>query len=122
MLGWLSSDAHKFSALYARAREFAIPLLEDRALSVALNPQPGIIKVRRQVLDKNGDIVEVEEERTQDAVERSKLALSAYQWVLSWRAPKKHGKQAQPGDDGNDALKQLLNQFKARSEELEDND
>ena len=82
--------------MYAQAREAAIPLLEDRAMSIAINPQPGYVKVRRQVLDKDGSVVEVEEIREQDAVERSRLALSAYQWVLGWRAPKKHGKQADP--------------------------
>ena len=122
MLGWLRSESHPFSSLYAQAREAAIPLLEDRAMSVALNPQQGVIRVEREVLDKNGVKVKVVEERVQDAVERSKLALSAYQWVLSWRAPKKHGKAAQPGDDGNDALKQLLGQFRARSEELDGDD
>jgi hypothetical protein len=120
MLRWLAKEEHPFSITYARARSMVVPLYEDRALAAVLNPLTGKVHTKRQVLDRDGKVVEVEETRESDNVARSALVLSGYQWALGWMVPKKHGKQAQPSDDSNDALKQLLGQFQQRSKEIED--
>ena len=96
LLGWMADANHTFSKTFLRAREQVVPLYEDRAMSLALDALPGVIKTRRQALDKFGGVVDLEEERTSDAVERAKLGLIAYQWALGWMLPKKHGKQADP--------------------------
>lgn len=118
LLTWLGEESHAFAKTFLRARELVIPLYEDRALSLALTPQSGVVTTRRGVLTKDGDIVEVTETRKSDAVERSKLALSAYQWALGWLAPKKHGPKPIFAED-NTALKDLLGAFRERSKNIE---
>jgi hypothetical protein len=114
ILGWLADENHKLSSTYTRARKMVIPLYEDRALDIALNPKCGIIKVKRQALTKDGDVVDLEETREVDNVERAKLALGAYQWALGWMVPKKHGKQAtQDENKPNEQLEALFQSLKA---------
>jgi hypothetical protein len=118
LLSWLADLNHAFAKSFSRARELVIPLYEDRALSLALYSQTGVVKTRRQVVTKDGDIVEVEETREGDAVERAKLGLSAYQWALSWMLPKKHGKQADPeAGKPNAQLTALFDSLKAGPKE-----
>ena len=119
LLRWLGDESHRLSRTYARARELVIPLYEDRALALSLTPQSGVVRTRRQTVTKDGDIVDLNEERESDAVERSKLALSAYQWALGWMAPKKHGPKPIQLED-NDALKDLLGAFRQRSKQIEE--
>jgi hypothetical protein len=113
MLRWLSDDEHKFTTTYTRARKMVVPLYEDRALKAALSPVDGVVKIRRQVLNKFGTTVDIEEERVGDAVERGKLMLAGYQWALGWLVPKKHGRNAQPVDTGpNTQLQALFDSLK----------
>ena len=119
ILGWLADETHKLNSTYTRARKMVIPLYEDRAMDIARNPQSGIIKVKRQALTKDGDIVDLEETREADNVERAKLALGAYQWALGWLVPKKHGKQAtQDADKPNEQLESLFASLKAGPKDL----
>jgi hypothetical protein len=114
ILGWLADATHKLNTTYTRARNMVIPLYEDRALDIALNPKCGTIKVKRQALTKDGKIVDLEETREGDNVERAKLAFGAYQWALGWMVPKKHGKQAtQDADKPNEQLEALFQSLKA---------
>ena len=114
ILGWLADETHKLSSTYTRARKMVIPLYEDRALDIALNPKVGVIKTKRQVLDKSGNVVDTTEIREGDNVERAKLALGAYQWALGWMVPKKHGRAAmQQEDKPNEQLNALFESLKA---------
>lgn len=114
MLGWLSDKRHKFSETFTRARSIVVPLYEDRALDIALNPASGIIKITRQALTRDGDVVTLTETQDRDAVERAKLALSAYQWALGWMVPKKHGKLPDLGDQKkNEQLEALFASLKS---------
>lgn len=91
-----------------------VPLYEDRALSLALNSKPGIIRTTRTGTDVKGNPIDSEEIREVDAVERSKLGLIAYQWALGWMVPKKHGRQADPSaNQPNDQLKALFDSLKS---------
>ena len=114
LLGWLAKSTHRLNSTYARARQLVIPLYEDRALELALNTTPGVVKTKRQALTKDGEVVTLEEERTDDAVERARLGLSAYQWVLGWMVPKKHGKQPDVNPNGkNEQLESLFAALKS---------
>ena len=114
ILGWLADETHKLNSTYTRARKMVIPLYEDRALDIALNPKLGIVKVKRQALTKDGEVVDLEETRESDNVERAKLALGAYQWALGWMVPKKHGRAAMQADDKpNEQLESLFQSLKA---------
>ena len=114
LLEWLADETHQFSRTFSRARQLVIPLYEDRARDLALNPSIGVTKTTRQVLNKNGDIVTVKETREADSVERAKLGMSAYQWALGWMLPKKHGRQADPtANQPNDQLKALFDSLKS---------
>lgn len=114
MLTWLADETHKFNSTYARARKLVIPLYEDRALDLALNPKIGVVRTKRQALTKDGEVVTLEEERTDDAVERARLGVQAYQWALGWMVPRKHGKQPDVNLNGkNEQLEALFQSLKA---------
>jgi hypothetical protein len=114
MLTWLADETHKFNSTYTRARKLVIPLYEDRALDLALNPKIGVVKTKRQALTKDGEVVTLEEERTDDAVERARLGVQAYQWALGWMVPKKHGKQPDVNPNGkNEQLESLFAALKS---------
>ena len=117
MLRWLSNETHKFSLTYARARAMVVPLYEDRALAAVLNPLTGKVCTKRQVLDRDGKIVEVEETRESDNVARSALVFGGYQWVLGWMLPKKHGQK--PDDGGTKKNTQLEALFQSLKTEAE---
>ena len=113
MLRWLSDPKHKFNVTYTRSRESVIPLYEDRALAAATGAVQGVVKTKKQVLDRFGNIVDVEEERIGDNVERAKLMLSGYTWALGWLSPRRHGHNASP-DAGrpNEQLQALFDSLK----------
>jgi hypothetical protein len=92
VLRWLTDDQHPFYKLYYEAKKMLVPLYEERAQTVAATPLAGTIRTKRQILDRDGDVVDVEEERVSDNVERSKLIVATLQWSLSHLAPKKHGR------------------------------
>jgi hypothetical protein len=117
MLRWLANETHPFTITYARARAMVVPLYEDRALAAVLNPLTGKVHTKRQVLNRDGDVVEVEEMRESDNVARSALVFSGYQWALGWMVPKKHGQK--PDDGGtkkNEQLEALFQSLKIEAE------
>ena len=117
MLRWLAKEEHPFNIMYTRARAMVVPLYEDRALAAVLNPLTGKVRTKRQVLDRDGKVVEVEETRESDNVARSALVLSGYQWVLGWMQPKKHGaKPDEGGNKRNDQLEALFQSLKIEAE------
>ena len=117
MLRWLANETHKFNLTYTRARAMVVPLYEDRALAAVLNPLTGKVCTKRQVLDRDGKIVEVEETRESDNVARSALVFGGYQWVLGWMLPKKHGQK--PDDGGTKKNTQLEALFQSLKTEAE---
>jgi hypothetical protein len=117
MLRWLAKEEHPFTITYTRARAMVVPLYEDRALAAALNPLIGKVRTKREVLDRDGNVVEVEEERESDNVARSALVLGGYQWALGWMVPKKHG--AKPDEGSNKKNEQLEALFQSLKTEVE---
>jgi hypothetical protein len=114
LLAWLADETSRFALTYTRARKLVVPLYENRAMDVALNPTAGLVKIKKQVVTKGGGIVTVREEQSRDAVERAKLAMSAYQWALGWMVPKKHGKLPDLGDQKkNEQLEALFQSLKS---------
>jgi hypothetical protein len=91
MLSWLTDDTHVFSTLYARARQAATTLYEEEIQRIGTTPQRGRIRVEKQQLTKDGDLVDTVETRYIDNVERSKLAVATLQWTLGHLKPRKHG-------------------------------
>jgi hypothetical protein len=114
LLSWIDDETHPMSKIYTRAKKMLIPLFEERAHTVALEERPFVIKIKKQVLTKEGDVVTLEEERTVDNTERSRLAAGSFQWTLGHMLPKKHGRVPTP-DTGkpNEQLEGLINALKA---------
>lgn len=114
MLVWLGDEAHPFSKCRARGKELLVPLYEEMAQGIAMNSNLGKIVTEKQVLTKDGDVVDVKETRYVDNVERSKLALQGIQWTLSHLKPKKHGRNPDLTTGGaNEQLKGLFDALKA---------
>lgn len=114
MLRWLSDAEHNFSLLYTRARQCLVPLYEEDIQAIGLSSNVGKIVTQRQMLTKDGDVVDTEEVRTADNVERSKLAVATLQWTLGHLKPKKHGRN--PDLDAtkpNEQLEGLFNALKS---------
>jgi hypothetical protein len=114
MLKWLADPAHPFTVTRARAKEMLVSLYEELGQKIAVNANPLLLKTRRQVLTKDGDVVWVEEEKEIDNVARSALALQGLQWTLSHLSPKKHGRTPDPGaNQPNEQLEGLFAALKA---------
>jgi terminase small subunit-like protein len=115
---WLR-DHPELDKLYVRARELHTDLQADELEDIALTPMPGVITTVRSGTNADGTTFDSEEVKTVDMVERMKVRVAVRQWRLSKLRPKKYGVQPDsPG--GNDALDELLGQFRARSKEIED--
>jgi len=114
---WLEIAPH-ISRMYSRAREAQADIQAEELRDTAANPRLGEIITRRTGTGPKGEVIDVEEVRTADNVERAKLMVSTQQWLLAKLRPKKYG--VQPLEiEGNDALKDLLGAFRKRSEELD---
>jgi hypothetical protein len=111
---WLR-DHSEFEKLYARSRDIQYDLQAERLKQLARTPLIGTIKVTRTG-GKDGGSTEV---REHDNVDRTRLIIDTDKWILSKMRPKKYGLQPFEAD-GNDALQELLGQFRARSKEIED--
>lgn len=118
LLHWRATKDHPFGATYLKAKEQMEPFLEELVTKISMNPMRGVTKVRKQVLDKDGNIVTLEEERESDAVERSRLAADALRWNLAILRPKRYGRQPEQPAEGNESLKELLGAMRARNEAL----
>jgi hypothetical protein len=111
---WLK-DQPILAKLYNHAREVNFDLRAQELEHWAATPRPGEIVTERSG-GKDGDTIEV---RRVDNVERTKLMVETRKWILSKERPKKYG--LQPIEiDGNDALQELLAQFRNRSKEIEE--
>lgn len=114
MLTWLGESTHPFSEIRARGKELLVPFYEEMAHSIAMNSVQGVVKIRRQVVTRDGDIVWTSERRVSDNTERAKLALQGIQWTLGHLKPKKHGRNPdQSAGTANEQLKGLFDALKA---------
>ena len=104
-----------FARSYARARELQADLQAEELRELARKPLLGEIIVKRTG-GKDGNTTEI---RTHDNVERARLIVDTDKWLLSKSRPKKYGAQPFEAEDSNDALQELLNQFRSRSQEIE---
>jgi hypothetical protein len=86
-----------------RAKQSLVPLYEEMAQRIAMSPNLGEIKTEKQVVTKDGDIVDTVETRYVDNVERSKLAVATMQWTLGHLKPKKHGRSPDVSDGAANA-------------------
>jgi hypothetical protein len=111
---WLKTQPI-LAKLYAHAREVNFDLRAQELEHWAATPRPGEIVTERSG-GKDGDTVEV---RRVDNVERTKLMVETRKWILSKERPKKFGLQPIDVEDGS-PLQDLLNQFRARSKEIEE--
>ena len=118
ILGWIGDKDHPLSEIYPRAKALLIPLFEERMALSAIDPERFVIVTRRQVLNRDGDVVNVVEEKEVDNVQRSALKMEAYKWTLGHLQPKKHGKQSQPdADKPNEQLEALYQSLRAGPKE-----
>lgn len=114
VLKWITDENHPFHKLYYEAKKLLVPLYEERALVVAGMSLEGTVKTKKQVVTRDGDVVDTEEERTFDNVERSKLMVGVLQWSLAHLSPKKHGRNPDPGTGSpNEQLKGLFDALRA---------
>jgi hypothetical protein len=114
MLTWLTEDTHPFSKTYARGKQAVVAMFEEDIQTIALTSNDYSIKTFKQTVTKDGDVVDFEEERVVDNVERSKLAVATMQWTLSHLKPKKHGRSPEQTSNGpNEQLKGLFESLKA---------
>jgi Bacteriophage Sf6, terminase small subunit-like len=100
LLAWIADDTHPFRKIYYDAKRTLTALYEERAHDAAHKPLIQTIRTRREVLDREGNVVLVTEEKEIDNVERSKLIVNTTQWTLSHLQPKKHGKNPDVGSGG----------------------
>lgn len=113
MLRWIADDSHPFRKLYYDAKNLMVALYEERALDAATQPLIGVIKTKKQAVTRDGDVVDLEEERIADNVERSRLVVDTYKWTLEHLAPRKHGRKATPdGQQPNEQLEALFSSLK----------
>jgi len=111
---WLRAHV-ELDRFYARSRDIQFDLQAEKLRALARTPLIGEVTVER-VGGKDGGSTEV---RKSDNVDRTRLIIETDKWLLAKQRPKKYGVQPLEAD-GNDALQELLNQFRARSKEIED--
>jgi hypothetical protein len=69
---------------------------EEEIEEIARNPMTGIVTVRGQRVTKDGDVIDVVEERASDMLGHRQLLIDTHKWTLAHIMPKKHGRQADP--------------------------
>ena len=115
---WL--DAHPdLNRQYVRAREVHADLQAEELRDITRAPLRGEVRVTRSGTNADGSTFDSEEVRVIDNVDRARLIVDTDKWILSKLRPKKYGIQPVESDAGGGGLSDLLNQFRARSKELE---
>ena len=114
---WLIDQPH-FEKAYARARDIQADLQAAEMERWAMEPLLGKKTTTRTKTTDNGDeeTVEVQE---YDNIERARLRVQTRQWLLAKYRPKKYGvAPIQLETAGDDALTELIAQFRVRNGEL----
>jgi hypothetical protein len=120
LLRWRTIKDHPFVTTFLAAKECMSALLEERVVAISVNPLIGKMTTRKQVLDKAGDVVDLVDVKEYDNVDRARLAADALRWNLAVLNPKRYGRNAEQPPGDNDALRELIGQFRSRSKELEE--
>ena len=111
---WL--DEHPdLAKAYARAREVQADIQAERLNELSRAPLIGTITVEKTG-GKDGPTTEI---RRHDNVDRSRLIVDTEKWILAHLRPKKYGTSPVEVDGGNNALQELLDSFRKRSDEIE---
>ena len=109
MLKWSANTQHPFARIRAQAKELLVLHFEEQARMIAQTPSIGVVRVTRQVIDRDGNKRTLRETRESDNVERAKLAVQGLQWTLGHLMPKKHGPKATDvNTDPNEQLEGLF--------------
>jgi len=114
---WLRDNPH-LEKFYSRARELQAELQAAELEEWSTTP---LLGTRKTVRTKTSDISgseSSEEIQEYDNVERAKLRTSVRQWLLSKNRPRKYGVAPVESEGGN-ALQELLDSFRKRSDEIE---
>lgn len=119
LLDWRSDKDHPFGPTYLKAKEQMAAYMEELVVKVSTTPMKAEYRTTKQVLDRDGQVKTLVEVREADNVERARLAADAYKWNLAILQPKRYGRNADGVGGENDALKELLGQFRARNQALE---
>ncbi len=117
---WLIAHPN-FERAYACAREIQTDLQAAELEEWSTKSLVGKKTVRRtKTSEEHGDEV-TEEVQEYDNIERARLRVQTRQWLLSKYRPKKYGAQplAIEASGADDALTELLGQFRQRSREVE---
>jgi hypothetical protein len=114
---WLREQP-TFDKLYSRAREIQCDLKAAEIEEWCATPLLGTVRVTRSGKDLKGHDIDSEELRESDNVDRARLMVETRKWLLSKERPKKYGIAPIEADQGS-GLSELLNQFKARYKEIE---
>jgi hypothetical protein len=113
LLLWSSDPVHPFYKLRERASKAKEIHFEEESIRNAADPLIGIKTVRRQVVTKDGYVVDVVDEHEFDNIERAKLRQHALEWTLAFTNPKKYGRAPDVKDDkGNEQLEALFDSLK----------
>jgi hypothetical protein len=117
---WLQEHP-EFDKAYTRAREIQTDLQAAEMERWSREPLIGTKTIIRTKSSDHGD-EESKDIQEYDNVERAKLMINTRQWLLAKYRPRKYGVQAislEGATSADDALQELLSQFKARSQEIE---
>lgn len=114
------ADTHSSLAkAYARGKKLAIARLEEEIERIAATPMRGVLKTRKQTLNREGDIEDLEEVREYEMTEHRRMLIDTHKWTLAHLTPRKHGRQLADPDEGASSLKSLIEQFRARNAQIE---
>ena len=98
-----------FPEMYERARRLQAEVRIDELFELADNPNVSIKKIRKEFMNKRGELVETEEEHTDDNVARSKLQVDTRQWFAAQIVPKLYGRLRFREDDNGEGVVRLIN-------------
>ena len=118
---WLI-DHPDFEKLYNKSRQIQQDVQAEELADDADKARKGEIRVTRTGIGAKGEVIDTEEVRTIDNVDRSRLYIETRKWILSKQRPKKYGVQPIEVDGDGGGLKDLLDQFRQRSKAIEDGD
>jgi hypothetical protein len=115
---WLIEYPH-LEKCYARARDIQADLQAAELEQWATESLIGRKTLTRSKSTDNGD-EETTEVQEYDNIERARLKVQTRQWLLSKYRPRKYGVQPITLETtGDDALSELITQFRERNKELE---
>lgn len=112
---------------YETGKKAAVARLEEEAMRIALSPTMGEVRIVRDALTRDGDVVQLTEVTTRDAIEYRRLLIDTIFRTLAHYAPRKHrprvtGLVSVDGEEPSTALKDLVEQFRLRNEQIKNGD